>query len=83
MSRSQQSMLGPKSSLVVTYRGADPHYHLRDPRQPNRPLCQPIRDAGVLMPRARAQDSGLIACSDCSPGSELANSMSTTEDGRP
>lgn len=58
-------MLGPHSSLVVTYQGIDPHYHRRDLDRPNRPACEPGRGPGVLTQLIRAQDRGLIACGDC------------------
>lgn len=62
-----QPTLAHQSSLVVTYQGIDPHFHRRDPDQPNRPVCQPIRDPGVLTPLLRARDLGLIRCRQCWP----------------
>ena len=58
-------MIGSRSSLVVIYQGIDPYYHRRDPDRPNRPTCEPDRGPGVLTNPARAQEAGLIACSDC------------------
>jgi hypothetical protein len=58
------------STLVVTYRGIDPHFHQSNPSYPNRPLCGSMSEPGVVTPLSRALDSGLISCPSCSVAEE-------------
>jgi hypothetical protein len=58
------------STLVVTYRGTDPHFHQSDPRYPNRPSCGSRSEPGVATPLSRALDSGLTPCQSCSDAEE-------------
>lgn len=67
MSDKPRATLSSSSSLVVIYLKADPHFHERDERRPNRPVCQPDLHPGVLTPLRQAQDSGLMPCPRCWP----------------
>lgn len=59
--------MGKVWSFVLFYSGTDAYYHRPHPESQNRPTCDPAREPGVLTTMARANNTGLIVCSECWP----------------